>query len=48
MHRCRETDPLWPAAEDYRPFHGVLMRWKDRVKKDMMSLAVLSHWYDAV
>ena len=23
------------------------MRWKDRVKKDMVALAVLSHWYVA-
>ena len=29
-----------------RPFHGVKMRWKDRVKKDMLSLNIWSGWYN--
>ena len=28
-----------------RPFHGVKMRWKDRVRKDMSSLCIPSSWY---
>ena len=28
-----------------RPFHGVKLRWKDRVMKDMVSLNVGSMWY---
>ena len=28
-----------------RPFHGVKLRWKDRVKKDRTSLSMHGHWY---
>ena len=28
-----------------RPFHGVKLRWKDRVKKDLTSMAMHGHWY---
>ena len=28
-----------------RPFHGVKLRWKDRVMKDMISLNVGYMWY---
>ena len=38
---------LFGQLQRSRPFHGVRMRWKDRVKKDMVALAVLSHWYVA-
>ena len=38
---------LFGRLQRSRPFHGVRMRWKDRVKKDMVALTVLSHWYVA-
>ena len=28
-----------------RPFHGVKLRWKDRVEKDMSCLSILGDWY---
>ena len=28
-----------------RPFHGVKLRWKDRVKRDLTSMSMLEHWY---
>ena len=28
-----------------RPFHGVKMRWKDRVRRDMLSLNIPKRWY---
>ena len=31
-----------------RPFHGVKMRWKDRVRKDMAQLDVPSRWFGLV
>ena len=53
MHLARMPDAripkqiLFGRLQRSRPFHGVRMIWKDRVKKDMMALAVLSHWYVA-
>ena len=38
---------LFGQLQRSRPFHGMKMRWKHRVKKDMMALTVLSHWYIA-
>ena len=37
---------LFGRLKKTRPFHGVRLRWKDRVKKDMGSLKIYSHWFD--
>ena len=29
-----------------RPSHGVKLRWKDRVKKDMSSMKIYTRWYE--
>lgn len=34
---------LFGCLKKARPFHGVRLRWKDRVKKDM---ALNTHWFD--
>ena len=36
---------LFGRLNKARPFHGVKMRWKDRVRKDMSSLSIPSSWY---
>ena len=36
---------LFDRLNKARPFHGVKMRWKDRVRKDMSSLSIPSSWY---
>ena len=37
---------LFGRLKKVRPFHGVKMRWKGRVKKDMRSLKIYNHWFD--
>ena len=39
---------LFGCLSKARPFHGVKMRWKDRVRKDMASLSTINltaEWY---
>ena len=38
---------LFGCLEKTRPCHGVKLRWKDRVKRDMVSLGMFSGWYEA-
>ena len=37
---------LFGQLRKTRPFHGVKMSWKDRVKRDMTSLRIFAHWFD--
>ncbi len=51
-HVARMSDSRMPKQSllgrlrKTRPFHGVKMRWKDRMKRDMSSLFISSGWYN--
>ena len=36
---------LFGRLSKARPFHGVKLRWKDRVKRDLTSMSMHDHWY---